>query len=147
MEITLYKKDHQTFVTDLDISKLPTGEMLYAEVKVLKKHKRSYEQLKLYWQACKFIAFNCPENKEYLNSKKKADFYCKLNFELGEWVNIKFNKEVGGNLFIAGSVSYDNLKHLEACEYFNKSFELLAGELSMSDDEFISAVKESVGQI
>ena len=114
--------------------------------KVSDKKIRSYDQLKLYWQSCRYIAFNVQKNEGY-NTSEKVDEQIKIACRFVDFWVYYDNKKTGKQeIHIkTKSISYSNLGNIEACNYFEDAFNKMASLLNMSKDDFIEAVKESVG--
>lgn len=114
--------------------------------KVIDKKSRSYDQLKLYWQACRFVAFNSDDIN--WNESKKVDEQIKIKCRHVDCFIYYDNKKTGSKeLHIkTKSISFKNLGHTEACGYFEIAFEYMADYLNMKKDEFVEAVMSSVGE-
>lgn len=55
---------------------------------------------------------------------------------------------IDGNVqFKVRSISFKNLKHIEACDYFTEAFKLMAKYLDVDVDTFIEEVKQRCGRI
>ena len=95
------------------------------------KKPRSYQQLKLYFACCKTVAENT-DNEEW-NTKEKVDFNCRVKCRL-----IKNFRVVDGVTFIEPrSISYAELGHLESCNYFDQSFDIMAKVLGITREELL----------
>jgi hypothetical protein len=139
--------DGDIFITPTE-NKFPYGESLNANIKkVPDKKSRSYEQLCLYKQALKFVAFNSP-NPDW-GTPDKVDIQIKIvQRYMKGWIYHE-NSKTGEKMIqvIPKSVSYDELKHLEACDFFSKAFRTMSLFLGMEEEHFIREVKESIGQL
>jgi hypothetical protein len=125
---------------DIDyIEKLSPDAFFDVEIrKITSKKERSYEQLKLYWAACRYTAHNT-ENPDW-NDYRKVDEQCKLACGM-----IDFRIMQGDIVhYKTKSISFCELDHLEATEYFNTAFEFMALFLGMSTDDLIEAVMEEI---
>ena len=90
---------------------------------------RSYEQLKLYFACCQKVAENCQD--EDWQTKEDVDWNCRVACKI-----IKKMKVVSGIVHIeVGSISYDQLSHLKACNFFDRAFDLMAKKIGVSVDE------------
>ena len=90
---------------------------------------RSYEQLKLYFACCLKVADNTKD--EQWQTKEDVDFQCRVQCKI-----IKSIKVVKGVAHIeVGSISYDQLKHLEACNFFDRAFVIMAKKIGVKVDE------------
>lgn len=103
------------------------------------KKPRSLKQLKLYWGTCTLVSENT-ENKLW-NTKNKVDFQCRveLHFVDPEVVVVKPDGTV---VFKYLSIAFKNLGHIEACNYFDRAFEVMAKFLDITSDRLIEMVKE-----
>ena len=106
------------------------------------RKQRSLRQLGTYWAVCKTVADNT-DNKQW-NTKEKVDFQCrvKIHFVDPDLVVVKKNLDV---VVQYRSISFANLKHMEACNYFDRAFELMAKFLDVDVDTLISMAKEQMG--
>jgi len=97
---------------------------------------RSIKQLRLYWVACGIVSEN---NRIGLFAKEQVDFYIRnrLNF-------FDTDKTVvmpGGNvIFYPRSIAMHNLEHIEASDYFTRSFQVMAEILECTVEEFMDAI-------
>ena len=114
--------------------------------KVIDKKLRSYDQLKLYWQACRYIAFNT--NDINWNDSKKVDEQIKIKCRHVDcWIYYENEKTGQKELHIkTKSISFKNLGHIEACGYFENAFDYMAEFIKINKDSFIEAVMDSVGE-
>lgn len=103
--------------------------------------ERSIEQLNLYWKACEVIAENARESDK--DTKEKADFWARNALKFFD-LDYTYVMPCGTVVFKLMSISFDNLKHIKACDYFNSAFDLMANYLDRPVDEFISIVKSNM---
>ena len=97
------------------------------------KIPRSYEQLKLYFACCQKVA----ENDTEWQTKEDVDFQCRVQCKI-----IKSIKVVSGVAYIEmGSISYDKLSHLKACNFFDRAFEIMAKKIGVTVDELTAEAK------
>ncbi len=98
------------------------------------RNQRSYTQLKAYFACCRKVAENT-ENPDF-NTKDKVDL--QLRIKLG-WIkeSLLVDKRVQ---FIPKSISFKEMKHLEACNYFERAFETMAKFLSVTVEELLKNV-------
>ena len=103
------------------------------------KKPRSYLQLKLYWSACKLVSENTED--PHWNTKEKVDFQCRVHthFVDPDCVVVKADKTVA---FKYRSISFANLGHIEACNYFDQAFRVMAKFLMVPVDTFMQQVME-----
>ena len=106
---------------------------------------RSVAQLRLYWAVCKFTADNIPEDPKYRywQNKDAVDFQLRvaLDFRDTSMLAVRADGEV---VFMYKSIALANLKHLAACDYFSRAFELMAKVLGMDKDKLIEATQATM---
>ena len=136
-EIFLQRKNNQLWpisVNDEEIvKKFPTDRVLRAKVYGVNK-PRSILQLNMYFATCQTVADNTEDI--YWNTKDKVDFQCRVatNFIDKE----KSIVDPHGNVhFQYRSIAFKNLPHIEACDYFNKAWEIMATKLGVSVDKLL----------
>ena len=125
-----------TEVSNKNMQKLPLREKLNVDVKkITSKRVRSYEQLELYWALCDLVANNTDDFN--WNTKEKVDEQCKIACRLYKhWIYYENQKTGQTTLNIkTDSISYQNLNHLEACNYFSEAFDVMANKLGLSSKE------------
>ena len=111
------------------------NQILRAKLTGVKK-PRSYEQLRLYWACCKAVADNL-EGK----TKEDIDFETKVALR-----HIKGFRVVNGVTMIeVDSISFANLTHLDACNYFDRAFPVMAKMIGITKEELLRNA-ESSGQ-
>ena len=94
---------------------------------------RSYEQLKTYWAGCNVVSDNLEDK-----TKEDVDFDVKVKLK-----HIKRFKVVDGITIVeVDSISYDRLQHIEACNYFDRAFPVLAGMIGVTVEELMQAIAE-----
>ena len=105
------------------------------------RNPRSLKQLNTYWAACKFFAETY--GGEYRN-KEIVDWRLRnaLQFFDHDYTYVK----EGVVQFKVRSISFKNLPHIEACGYFDRAFEIMAGALGVTAKAFIEEVKQRVGK-
>jgi len=106
---------------------------------------RSLSQLKLYWATCKFTADNIPEDPKYRYWKNKdsVDFQVRVALDFRDTSTLAVRPD-GEVVFQYKSIALANLKHLSACDYFTRAFELMAKVLGMDKDKLIEAVQSTM---
>ena len=112
-------------------------------VKVYGTNKqRSVKQLGLYWACCRLMADNI--NNQHFNNKDKVNNQIRVALEF-----IDLNKSIvdkrGTFHPHYRSISFKSLKHLEACNYFDRAFELMAKGLKITVDELVEEAKSRMG--
>jgi hypothetical protein len=100
------------------------NQLLRAKLYGVKK-PRSYQQLKLYWACCQTVADNL-ENK----SKEDVDFATRV--ELKFIKNFKVEKNL--TYIELRSISFKELPHIMACNYFERAFKVLARMIGVKEN-------------
>ena len=115
--------------------------MEYAENKIIDANlkgvtiPRSYEQLKLYFACCQKVAENTDDPQ--WETKEDVDFQCRVQCRIIDKIKV-----VDGIVHIVvGSISYSALKHLEACNYFDRAFDIMAKKIGVTADELTAEGK------
>lgn len=112
--------------------------------RVTENRERSYEQLKLYWSCCGYVA----ENNDDMNwnTKEKVDEQVKIAARHYEyWIYYQNQKTGEKTLNVkTKSISFAELPHLEACGFFDDAFKILACKIGLTVEELIEAVTEGV---
>lgn len=92
------------------------------------KKPRSYIQLKLYWACCRTVV----ENLDGM-SPEDVDFEVKVQLK-----HIRAFRVVDKVTFIeVDSIAFKNLPHLEACNFFDRAFPVMAKMISVSVEELL----------
>ena len=97
------------------------------------KKPRSLQQLRLFWAVCRTVAENTED--ENWNTPEKAALQCKIKTQF-----IDMNKSVvsDGKFYPHfRSIAFKNLDHMEACGFFNMSFEIMAQHLGTTTEELL----------
>lgn len=104
---------------------------------------RSLKQLAAYWTACKYISGQISnERKQYDKEGKHVDFMTKIAVAKQSPQIVKYFHAKDGVIYMQTiSISYKNMKHLEACDYFNLAFPILADMGNMT----IEQLKHEIG--
>ncbi len=123
-----YSKEDEQAIKDY------AGQMVKAKISGV-RNPRSYQQLKAYFACCRAVAENT-ENPDF-NTKDKVDL--QLRIKLG-WIKetVLVNKRVQ---FIPKSISYKEMKHLTACNYFSEAFQIMADFLKCTVDELLKCAE------
>ena len=104
------------------------NQILRAKITGVKK-PRSYQQLKLYWACCRTVAENI-EGK----SKEDIDFEVKVILK-----HIRaFRVVKGATMIEVDSISFANLNHLEACNFFDRAFPVMAKMIGVKTEELLA---------
>ena len=103
---------------------------------------RSVKQLGTYFAACKLLSENTDDPK--WNDYKKVDWQLRNRLQFYDY---DLTLVINGNVqFKVRSISFKNLKHAEACNYFDRAFELMAKFLGVDVDSFLEEVKNRCGR-
>lgn len=96
---------------------------------------RSYEQLQTFWCACRTVAENT-EDPNWDNKDKVAE-QVKIKLQ-----HIKSYIVVDNAVHIVtGSISYAEMKHLEACRFFDRAWPIMADKIGITVDELLKNVR------
>jgi len=96
------------------------------------KKARSIIQLNLYWKCCEIVADSLDGE-----SKDSIDFSTKVGLKF-----IKSFRVCNGQTFVeVDSISFKNLSHIVACNYFDRAFPFLAKLIKIDEDTLISEAK------
>lgn len=102
---------------------------------------RSLKQLGLYWIRCKNIAEMISDH-ETQYTDKDIDFKVKIQVAKQHPSLIKRFQMITGILFVEPiSISYENMKHLIACKYFDFAYNVMSDMIGASIDEVFPALK------
>lgn len=94
---------------------------------------RSYEQLKMYWALCKVVADNMEDM-----TPEDVDFEVKIKVAKHHPSMIRRFRSVDGAVFMEPiSIAYSNMKHLEACKFFDLSWPIMAKMIDVSPEELL----------
>jgi hypothetical protein len=98
---------------------------------------RSLIQMRLYWSTCQVVADNT--DQVAWNTKAKVDFQCrvKLHFADADTVVVKPDGTIAYKYL---SIAFRNLPHIMACNYFDRSFAVMAKFLGVSAEKLIEQV-------
>lgn len=98
---------------------------------------RSYQQLKLYWACCKIVADNLKNM-----TKDDVDFEAKIKIAKEHPSMIKRFRMIDGTVYMEPiSISFVNMKHLEACNYFDLAFPFMAEMIDVTVDVLLNNVQ------
>ena len=105
------------------------------------RKERSIRQLGTYWACCTLVAENS-DNPQW-NTKEKVDFGCRVSIHFVD-PNLRAVRSDGTIVEHYMSISFANLKHMEACRYFDRAFDVMAQAMGCSVEELI---KEAQSQM
>ena len=106
------------------------GQILTVSIAGTKK-ARSYQQLKLWWAACRTVADNTDDREWDTPAKVALQVKIKLGHVDGYLV------ADGMIQVIPRSISYKELGHLEACQFFEKAWPILAEKIDVTVLELV----------
>ncbi len=95
--------------------------------------QRSLQQLRLFWGCCRSVAENTQD--ENWNNEDKVAMQCKVKLNF-----IDLNKTIvsDGKVYPHfRSIAFKNLKHIEACKFFDRAFEVMAKHLQCTVDQLL----------
>ena len=98
------------------------------------KKPRSYQQLKGYWASCQIVA----DHFDKFEDKEAVDFETKVQLKFFNRITVSGNKVV----VEVCSISYANLDHARANNYFNRAFALHARWLGIPKDELLKEAED-----
>ena len=127
------QRDHKTLavMSESDSEKLKEfhpNQILRAKIYGIKK-PRSVIQLNLYWACCQSVADNLDGV-----TKEEVDFDVRVALRF-----IKRLKVSAGITYVEPmSISFANLPHIEACNYFDRAFPVMAKMINVTVDELLT---------
>jgi len=111
--------------------------------------ERSIHQLGTFMACCKYVADNVKEydfghpkfkDGSHWNTKAKVAFQIKVALHfIDESKTIVYQDRI---VFHYRSISFKNLRHLDACFFFDRGFPLLATRVGMTEDNLVLAAQE-----
>lgn len=108
------------------------------------KKGRSITQLNLYWACCGIMA-ELLSDHDNIWDKADIDFEIKIRIAKKKPALIKRFKVVSGMTYMEPiSTSFANMKHLEACKYYDLALPEMAKMGRMTADELISLAKSKM---
>lgn len=131
-----------------DFDKIKNGSTVKGILKnISDKNERSNLQLDLYWACCNEVAENLPDDFfsndkiQVKITKEIVDEQIKIALKFYDFFMI-----VDNTVHVkTKSISFDNLKHIEACGYFDKAFPALASMIEISTQDLIKTAKDKMG--
>ncbi len=105
------------------------------------RRERSIPQLNTYFKACEVLSENT--NDPALSTKEKVDWWCRNTLQFFDH-DYTFVKPDGSVTFKVRSISFKNLDHAIACDYFTQAFSAMADYLGVDPDSFIYEVKSRI---
>ena len=109
------------------------------------KKPRSVIQLNLYWAVCKHVA-ELLSDQNNIFTKRGVDFQIKVRVSQDKPELVQHFGSVDGKTYVAlMSTSFANMKHLEACEYYDAAYKLMESMTGVDKDELIKQTKLRMG--
>ena len=125
--------------TDLEILReYKPNQILRVKLQGVKK-PRSYIQLRLYFAGCKLVSENTED--PHWNTKEKVDWQCRVHTHFVD-PDVVVVKHDGTVVFKYRSISFANLGHIEACNYFDQAFKVMAKFLMVPVDILMQQIME-----
>lgn len=113
------------------------NQIVRAIIKGIRK-QRSLKQLRTYWRVCAIVASNTDEPS--WNTKEKVDYQCRVACRFID-PNITIVLPDGKVMFHYRSISFKNLGHIEACNYFDRAFKVLEEFSSVLIEDLIKNLR------
>ena len=99
---------------------------------------RSVLQLRLYWAVCNQVAQLLSDHENQF-TRNDIDFEVKIRVAKKHPSMIRRFKLVGGIVYMEPiSISFANMPHLEACNYFDFAFGVMADMIGTTVDELLN---------
>ena len=126
---------------DLELAKdWKDNQVLRAKISGVKK-PRSYQQLKMFFAVARQVATNTEDSNWNTSDKVKEQVKVALQFIDTERIIVKPN----GDVHIPyRSIAFDSLGHMEACNFFDRSWPVMAKHLGVTPDELLEATGKSL---
>ena len=103
--------------------------------------ERSIKQMNTYWACCNEVANNT-EQKRW-DTKTKVDFQIRVELDFKDPEFLAVSPD-GSVQFLYRSIAFPNLKHIEACNYFDRAFDVMAKFLGTTVEELIEMAKSNM---
>lgn len=136
---------------DVAMKKIDYGTHCNCNVKQIEYNKmRSHEQLSLYFVGCRFIA--SIRDDVNFDTQKKVDWQTRIACRYVDSYFYYENKKTGEQTLnlIPRSISYSELDHLDACNFFNDAFHYQCEIynttmlVDISKDEYVELLKNYI---
>jgi hypothetical protein len=125
---------------DLDLLKrYKPNQVCKAKISGVTK-QRSYRQLKAYWSACKKVADN--NESPGWQTKEAVDFQIRVALRFYN-PDLIIAKPDGSIAFSYRSIAFKNLRHIEACSFFDRAFEIMANKIDTTVEKLIKSLSDS----
>jgi hypothetical protein len=107
---------------------------------------RSLTQLRTYWAVCGVVS-ELVSDEHNTFDKDDIDFEIKIQAAKKKPALIKRYKMVSGIVYMEHiSISFENMKHLEACKFFDIAYPILGDMVGMEVDALIALAKSKMGR-
>ncbi len=113
------------------LSEYHDNQILKCKITGVKK-PRSYEQLKLFWVLCRTVADNTED--EHWDTMTKVSEQIKHALKFYDHDNIIVTPD-GKVKIPVRSIAFKNLSHMEACNFFDRAFEIMAKKIGVTVEE------------
>ena len=121
------------------LSEYKPNQVLKCKLQGVKK-PRSLEQLGLFMACAKITAENTDDHNWNTKDKVVEQVKIKVRF-------IESYMVVEGNVHMkTRSISFKNLPHMEACNFFEQGFKEMASFLQVTVDELVKMAQEKMGR-
>lgn len=132
-QITHHKLLPYSAEDEAELSNFIENQTVRVKVYATKK-QRSLQQLRLYWACCTKVADNTDDFM--WNDKAKTDFQCRVALHFVD-PKVTVVRPDGAVQFKYRSISFANLRHIEACHYFSRSFDIMSAKLGITPEELV----------
>lgn len=96
--------------------------------------ERSYQQLKLFWACCRAVVDNTTD--QHWNDKNKVAFQVKVMLQFVDMDQTIVDAK--GNVHLHyRSISFKNLPHIAACNFFDRAFVVMAKKLGVTPAQLL----------
>lgn len=123
-----FSKEDQEKASEFKDNQIVTGKLRGA------KKPRSLIQLRLYWAVCQNVANNTEAPGWKI--KEQVDFQVRVALHFYD-PGLIIAKPDGSIAVSYRSIAFKNLGHCEACNFFDRAFEIMARHLKCSVDELL----------
>ena len=97
------------------------------------RKERSLVQLGTYWACCRVVS----EQHRQFADDKEVDDQLRVNLEFYDKNRCRVDAAGNTHIFYR-SIAVDNLEHVEACQYFDRAFDLMAEWLGITREMLIA---------
>ncbi len=121
------------------IRSIQAGEYVPATIKVV--DQRSLEQLRLFWSCCQLVANNTEDQN--INTKDKVAEQIKIACRFVDTWYYYTNTKTGEKQLNlkTKSIAFDNLRQVEANNFFDEAFSKMAEMIGITKDEMMTQVE------